>query len=171
MNLNLIVALDREGGFGKEGKIPWHFKSDFKHFQTMTKGHVCVMGRKTYEDMAEIMKLRGKNIKDGILPDRKSYMVSTVRKKAKGVTVVKSLDEVIANHPNDQIWVLGGELLFKEALEKRANAYVTAIDGVYQCDRFFPTDVLEQKYNIVEGRREIENDVMLYFMKYEVKPT
>lgn len=168
--LNLIVALDKKGGYAKENKIPWHFKCDFKHFQNMTKGHVCVMGRTTYEDMAEMMKARGKDIKDGILPERKSYMLSTVRKRAKGVTVATNIQEVIDKHPNEQIWVLGGERLFKEALEKNATAYVTVIDNDFQCDKLFPVDILDQRYNIVDGRREVENDVTLMFVKYEVKP-
>lgn len=168
--LNIIVALDKNGGYAKENKIPWHFKSDFKHFQNMTKGHICVMGRTTYEDMAEMMKARGKDIKDGILPDRVSYMLSSVRKKAKGVKVVKTLQEVIDANPDKQIWVLGGERLFKQGLDLGATAYVTVIDNDYQCDKFFPVEILEEKYNIVDGRREEENDVKLMFMKYERKP-
>lgn len=169
-NLNIIVAVDREGGFGKAGKIPWHFKTDFKHFQDLTKGHVCVMGRATYDDMVEIMKARGKDFKDGILPNRKSYMLSSVRKKAKGVTVASSLQDVIDKHPNEQVWILGGERLFQEGLERGACVHLTAIDGIYCCDRFFPTDTLVKQYNIIAGRREKENDVTLHFMTYEVKP-
>lgn len=168
--LNFIVALDKQGGYARENKIPWHFKCDFKHFQNMTKGHICVMGRTTYEDMAEMMKARGKDIKDGILPDRTSYMLSSVKKKAKGVKVVKSIQEVMDKHPDEQIWILGGERLFKEALELGATGYVTVIPNDYQCDKFFPVESLEEKYNIVEGRREEENDVKLMFMKYERKP-
>jgi len=170
VKINLIVAVDKNGGFGKEGKIPWHFKCDFKHFQNMTKGHICVMGRTTYEDMAEMMKARGKDIKDGILPERKSYMLSSVRKKAKGVTVAKTLQEVIDKHPDEEIWILGGERLFKEGLDLRATAYVTVIDNDYKCDRFFPVETLQDYYNIVDGRREEENSVKLMFMKYEAKP-
>lgn len=170
-NLNIIVALDMKGGYCKDSKIPWYFKSDFKHFQNMTKGHICAMGRTTYEDVAEIMKSRGKDIKDGILPDRNSYMLSTVRKKAKGVTVVKSLQEVIDKHPNEQIWILGGERLFKEGLDRNATVYVTAIEKDYGCDKFFPVDILMNQYNIVEGRSEIENDVKLRYVKYENKPS
>lgn len=168
--INVIVAVDKQGGYAKGNKIPWHFKTDFKQFQNKTKGHVCVMGRTTYEDMVEMMKARGRDIKDGILPERTSYMLSSTRKKAKGVTVAKSLQEVIDKHPDQQIWVLGGEQLFKEALEKGAKAYVTVIDKDYECDKFFPVEILEEKYNIVMGSREVENDVTLMFMTYEVKP-
>lgn len=53
---NIIVAVDCEGGFGKEGKIPWFLPEDFEHFKNMTTGHVCVMGRRTYEEMLETRK-------------------------------------------------------------------------------------------------------------------
>lgn len=50
-SLQMIAAVDYSGGFARNGKIPWHFKEDFQHFQNITKGHTCIMGRKTYEDM------------------------------------------------------------------------------------------------------------------------
>ena len=60
MALHIIAAVDKTSGFGFEGKIPWNFPEDFKHFQDTTKGHVCVMGRHTYTDMLEIAKARGR---------------------------------------------------------------------------------------------------------------
>jgi dihydrofolate reductase len=70
-NVNIIVAVDDAGGFGKDGKIPWHFPEDFKRFKEITKDSVCVMGRNTYEDMLEMVKSRKKdpNVKiETILP-------------------------------------------------------------------------------------------------------
>ena len=58
LDVEIIVAVDEDGGFGKDGKIPWHYSEDLKHFKEVTTGHVCIMGRKTYEDMLEMRKAR-----------------------------------------------------------------------------------------------------------------
>src|SRR5947207_4192516 len=43
-----IVAIDRNGAIGKDGKLPWHYSSDMKFFKGTTTGHACVMGHKTW---------------------------------------------------------------------------------------------------------------------------
>ena len=42
----IIVAFDEQTGFGKDGKIPWHYPRDLKHFKNTTSGAALVMGRK-----------------------------------------------------------------------------------------------------------------------------
>ncbi len=130
--MSIIVALDERGGFGKDGKIPWHFPEDFKHFQEVTKGHVCVMGRKTYEDMLEMRlereakKAKGnKAIKEyltvqnngetpsmetldtsikEILPGRLSFVVTSDKNfKAPGATVVSGLREAVQSLSEDDM--------------------------------------------------------------------
>ena len=53
--MEIIVAVDEHGGFGKDGKIPWYFKEDLKRFKEITSGHICIMGRRTYDDMLQMM--------------------------------------------------------------------------------------------------------------------
>lgn len=36
---------------GSENKLPWHLKSDLRHFRDTTSDHVVIMGRKTYESI------------------------------------------------------------------------------------------------------------------------
>jgi dihydrofolate reductase len=55
INLEIIAAVDYKGGFTRKGKIPWYFKKDFQHFKNTTTGHICIMGRKTYEDILRIV--------------------------------------------------------------------------------------------------------------------
>ena len=96
--VNIIVAVDETGGFGKDGKIPWNFPEDLKHFQSITKGSTCIMGRKTYQDMLEMVveRKRKKSPKekiikiDSILPGRECFVVSRTLKNVQGATVVVS---------------------------------------------------------------------------------
>lgn len=35
--MNLIVAMDAEGGIGKNGVLPWRIKKDMQYFASVTK--------------------------------------------------------------------------------------------------------------------------------------
>jgi len=170
--LSLIVAVDTDGGFGKDGKIPWYFPSDLKHFQTTTMGGICIMGRKTYTDMFEMIQpKRGsppEQIDNPILKGRESYVVtSNPDLEIHGATSVKSIHQAI-NHlaigDNREVFVIGGERMYIEALAFTQIIYMTVVKGKpYDCDRFFPIQVLNKKFEIVEGT-ETDN---LYFTKYK----
>src|SRR5258705_10053020 len=43
-----IVAVDRNGAIGKDGRLPWHYSADMKFFKETTTGHACVMGYNTW---------------------------------------------------------------------------------------------------------------------------
>lgn len=168
--LAIIVAVDQRGGFAKDFKIPWNFPEDFKHFQKTTKGHVCVMGRHTYEEILERRKARDqeKNITspiDQILPDRESYVVTTSTMEMPGATKVEGLRIVGDNLKDDDrtIFVLGGRRLFVEALAHTQTVYMTIIKQQYNCDMFFPVDYIDKNFKIIDGS---QNDDM-YFIKYE----
>lgn len=172
-NLNpmaIIIAVDYEGGFGKSGKIPWYFPEDLKHFKNTTKGHPCVMGRKTYVDMLEMRKARSKEkdqVISEILPGRQSFVVTSNSSfNAPGASVVPGIREAVQsldNGDNRTIFVLGGYRMFIEALNWVDHIYMTLVNGSYDCDRFFPVDRINKKFTIVSGE-ETEN---LKFITYK----
>jgi thymidylate synthase len=51
--VNFIVATDNKGGIGKNGLLPWNISEELKYFQRITKGHIVVMGSKTYFSIPE----------------------------------------------------------------------------------------------------------------------
>ena len=65
--INIIVATDEKHGIGKDGKIPWHFRSEMKYFSETTrstknlnKQNAVIMGRKTWESLPP----KSKGLKD-----------------------------------------------------------------------------------------------------------
>ena len=44
------MATDPNGCIGKDGALPWNYPEEFQHFLSTTKGHVMIMGRKSYLD-------------------------------------------------------------------------------------------------------------------------
>jgi dihydrofolate reductase len=170
--LSLIVAVDKEGGFGKDGKIPWFFPEDLKHFQTVTKGGVCIMGRRTYTDMFEMIQSKRKDpegqIDDPILKDRESYVVtSNPDFEAHGATAVSGIHQAIQCLEKDDqrtVFVIGGERMYIEALAFTQTIYMTVVKGKsYGCDRFFPIQILNKKFEIVDGSETDD----LYFTTYK----
>lgn len=177
--VSLVVAVDNTGGFGRQGKIPWHFPEDLKHFQEITTGGVCIMGRKTAEDLLTYAQKRWK-VREGyssrdrerdteereLLPNRECIVLSGKKKlKIEGASVHPSIRSAIESLPSNdtrEIFVIGGEKVFVEALAWTKKIYLTIIKGNYYCDRHFPTKVLTDQFVITDAK---ETDDM-YFVEY-----
>ena len=179
MNINLIVAVDESGGFGKNGKIPWNIPEDMKHFKEVTTGHVCVMGRRTYQDMLEMHKERTvknksneKRMTDSadfsILPNRDSYVATRSKElQFSGAKQVSGVSEVISKFQKTdrEVFVLGGYRMFIEAFAYQPTVYMTIIKGpTYGCTSHFPIQLLKN-YTIIDGKETDE----CYFVVYKHK--
>lgn len=143
----VIAAVDLQGGFAKNGEIPWHFPTDLKWFANRTRGHVCVMGRTTYED---INKRLGEKAEKSVLPGRKCFVVSTTLEELPNATVVKSLGDV-GNYLSDgdvdkTIFIIGGERLFVEGISIAEQVILTIVNSEYNCDKFFPVWYVQQHF-------------------------
>lgn len=156
--LSIVVAVDQQGGFGKDGKIPWHVPEDLKHFKSITKGGVCIMGRRTYEDMFEMIKSRQKKKKTlkNILPNRESIVLTSNEKlNVEGATIASSLVEAVQSLKADdtrEIFAIGGARVFTEALIWTTTIYMTIIKGnTYNCDRFFPLEYVKSYFKLIKG--------------------
>lgn len=171
-NLNIIMCVDNSGGFSKNGSIPWidqngknKYSEDFKHFKKITNGGICVMGRRTYEDMVRVFNSRNKTIGEHILPGRKSYVLSRSGNfDMVGVEHAVDIRQVYEKEKgNGNIYILGGEKPIYTALPFTSHIFLTVLKENYNCDIFFPINHL-QKYFVIESGEEKEN---LYFLKYK----
>jgi dihydrofolate reductase len=167
---SIIVALDECGGFAKDGKIPWvdepQGKEDLKHFQQITKGGICIMGRNTYDDLLRMM-LKRKKIEDieDILPNRTSFVVTSRGGETRGAQKVFGLRDVIhelQDTDRREIFILGGYRLFVESMPFVNRIYVTLFPGDYRCDSHFPINSFG-KFRIVAGDRSGD----LKFINYQ----
>lgn len=164
--LNIIVCIDSARGFAKNGKIPWHFKKDLAHFKRTTKGHYCIMGRRTFEDMVKSLeKRKGRSLRyaEPVLPGRESIVLSrNGAYDAVGHKVHSELQLALDKTCTDsskEIFILGGDKLFTEALPITKRIYMTIIDREYGCDQTFPglgvpLDYIEKNFRLAEFRSE-----------------
>ena len=162
--MNLIVAADKNWGIGKDNKLLVSIPSDMKFFRTQTTGKVVVMGRKTLESFPNQMPL--KNRTNIILTRNPGYSV-------KGGTVVHSLDELteaLKPYEEEEIYVIGGDSIYKLLLPYCSTAHVTSIDFAFEADSFFPNLDEDGEWEIT-GKSEEQTyfDLEYEFVKYERK--
>ncbi|MCA9978331.1 MAG: type 3 dihydrofolate reductase [Anaerolineales bacterium] len=126
-----VVAMDKQGVIGVNGRIPWHLPDDMKWFREVTMGKPVIMGRKTYESIpARFRPLRGRH--NIVITRQPDY-------DAPGATVVHTIQEALAAAGDVQEIVIGGGGVLYEALLPQANRlYLTLVDGTFPGDTFFP---------------------------------
>ncbi len=130
--ISLIVAYDENHMIGSKGKLPWHFKEDLAYFKRMTEHHTCVMGRITYESILSTLKKP--------LPNRKNIVVTRQNLTDKGIELVHDFEAFLETHKEteEEIFVIGGRLIYAMALPYAKRLYITHIEGSYEGDTYFP---------------------------------
>lgn len=148
---SVIVAVDEEGAFSKDGKIPWHYPEDFKWFQSQTKGHICVMGRTTYDDITNHL---GDKAAESVLPGRRCFVVTSTPLPQNNATAVSSISEVdkyLTPEDAEQgkiVFFIGGERIYREGIAKASTAFVTIVNKNVEGDRHFPTNYLMKHFTV-----------------------
>jgi dihydrofolate reductase len=126
--VSLIVAVAHNRVIGVNNTLPWHLPEDLKRFRALTTGHHIIMGRKTYESLGRL------------LPDRTTVIVTrNANYHVEGALTASSLQAAIALcQQDDEVFVIGGAELYKDALKLADKLYLTEIDLQVEGDAFFP---------------------------------
>ncbi len=146
--MNLIVAVDENFGIGNEGNLLTYIPEDLEYFKKKTIGKVVVMGRTTLESLPNKTAL--KNRTNIILTRDKNYKVED----AIVVNSLETLFEVLKSYNSKDIYIIGGECIYRELESYCEFAYVTKINKTYKSDRQF-LNIDEDKKWILENRGEI----------------
>lgn len=129
MTINIIAAVAQNNAIGYENKLLYHIKADMQRFRQLTLGHTVIMGRKTFESLP-----------GGALPDRRNIVLSRSAKEHTGCETYTSLDEALSHCGRDgEVFIIGGESLYRGALPKADMLYMTEIESTPEhADAFFP---------------------------------
>ena len=162
--MNLIVAVDKNWGIGYKGTQPVEIPMDRKFFREVTSGNVVVLGRKTLETFPNGLPLMNRtNI---VLTENRDF-------KVKGAIVCHSVEEVLEelkNYADEDVYVVGGESIYRQFLPYCNVAHVTKIDYEYQVDRYFPNlDEMEDWVITADSDEQTYFDLEYTFVKYEKK--
>ena len=162
--MNLIVAVDENWAIGYKNELLIRIPADMKMFREETTGKVVVMGRKTLESFPGQRPLpKRTNI---VLTKNKDYKV----KDAEVVHSIEELLEELKKYPDEEIYITGGETVYRQMLPYCDVAHVTRIDRKYEADAFFPNLEEEGNWEITaESDEQSYFDTTYTFVKYERK--
>ena len=160
--MKLIVAADKNWAIGKNGQLLVRISNDMKNFRQLTEGNVVVMGRKTLESFPNGLPLAMRtNI---VLTRKPDYQV-------KGALIFRSVEDVLEElkkYDSEDIYVIGGEEIYREFLPYCDVAHVTKIDHEYLADAFFPNLDQEKDWVITaDSEEQTYFDLEYTFLRYE----
>ena len=164
MKIAIVVAYDKNRGIGTGGDLPWgrSLPADLAHFKELTTGGAVVMGRKTYE-----------SIGGRPLPNRKNIVLSTGEVvSAIGAKNFAQALQLASEEPNQDIFVIGGERVFAEALPEVDTIYATEVDYSFSdADVFFPQINVNQWEEISRTSQKAneQNKYSFDFVEYRRK--
>lgn len=146
--MNMIVAVDSNWAIGHKGKLLVSIPEDMQFFRRETTGKVVVMGRKTLESFPNGLPL--KNRVNVVITKDKEYNV-------KDAIICHSIEEaleVLKQYNDEDIYVIGGESVYRQFLPYCSVAHVTKINYSYDADTYFPNLDEMDEWTIEESSDE-----------------
>ena len=160
--MNLIVAVDNNWAIGYQGELLVSIPNDHKMFRELTTGHVVVLGRKTLATFPQGLPL--KNRTNIILSTNPDYQV----KDAEVAHSIEEFLELAKQYDTEDIYIIGGDSIYKQLLPYCDVAHVTKIDHEYQADAYFPNLDDDPEWQITADSDEMTYfDICYRFIKYE----
>ena len=160
--MNLIAAVDENWAIGNKNKLLVSIPADMKFFRETTVNKVVVMGRKTLESFPGGQPLKKRtNI---VLTRDKNYKV----KDAIVVHSVEALLEELKKYDEEDIYVIGGDSIYKQMLPYCKLAHITRIHHAYEADTYFPNlDEMEEWDITGISDEQTYFDLEYEFVRYE----
>ena len=162
--VSIVVAIDEAGGIGKENNLMWNIPSDLRRFKQITTkeqfginnniNNIVVMGKRTYDSIGRE------------LPDRVNVILSLKDKHSYSIKFEDVLD-YNERFPEEEIFVIGGEQIYKQFLPYADKIYLTRVRGDFGADKFFYFD--EDMYELTyRSGVQHENGYEFEFLEYEI---
>ena len=158
--MNLIAAVDKNWAIGLKNKLLVSIPADMKFFRETTTGKVVVMGRKTLESFPNQRPL--KNRVNIVLTKDEAYQDNVIM-------AGKITDrEELAKYPSEDIYVIGGESIYRQLVDECDVAHITKIDYAYEADAYFPNLDEKEEWEITaDSEEQTYFDLEYQFLKYE----
>lgn len=132
-----LLAVDKNFGIGKDGKLPWHHnKHDMKFFKLLTDGGKVVMGRSTWDSLP---------VKP--LPNRDNYVLTNNGSCLVGATRISENDPLPID-TNKHTFIIGGNKTILHFGNKIDAIVLSHIDGEFECDTFLDNGALKEMHLI-----------------------
>jgi len=161
--MKAIVVVDENWSIGREGGLLVHLSGDLKYFKQRTMGKTMVLGRKTLESFPGGKPLPGRpNL---VLTRNPEY-------RPEGVQIFNSKEELMEylGPDTDDVFVCGGENIYRQFLDDCDQFYVTKIYDSFPADRSFPDlDKMDDLEVTWESDVQEEKGIRYQFFEYTRK--
>ena len=159
--ITLIAAIGKNNELGKNNDLLWTLPADMKHFKETTSLHTVIMGRKTFESIGKP------------LPNRRNVVITRdANYKREGTEVVHSFSDALDLFPdkNEEIFIIGGAEIYKQAMPVADKLYITHVDAEDKdADAFFH-EIIPIVWNEIshdEHKKDDKNPFNYTFSIYE----
>ncbi len=160
--MNIIVAVDKNWGIGKTNQLLDSIPEDMKFFRETTRGKAVIMGKNTFLSFPNQKPLPNRlNI---VLTHDKSFC-------REGIEVCDNLSSAVElakkNYADEDIFIIGGDSVYRQAEPFCSVAFVTKIDKSYDADAFMVNlDRLDAWKIESENKLTTEKGLDLNFVRY-----
>jgi len=159
--MNIIAAVSENWGIGRGNDLLFHIPEDMKFFRKMTKDKTVILGRKNLESFPGGKPLKG----------RRHLLLTTNRDyEAEGVEIFHNVQDILREAGKlspDDVWVIGGGMIYEEFLPYCEKAYITKVQAAVPADVFFPDLDADPGWVLTEqGGEMTEGDLSYCFCVY-----
>ncbi len=156
-----IVAVDKNWGIGKNNDLLFSLPADMAYFREQTKGKVVVMGSKTLKSFPNSKPLK----------NRVNIVFHRGNEVFEGCTVVKDINElekVLREYNFDDVFVIGGAIIYKMLLNYCDEFLITKVDADGGAEVFFENLDKLDNWECVKESEPIEtNGYNISFTTYK----
>lgn len=161
--INCIVAVDQNQGIGLNNSMPWpHLKGDMSWFKKSTTGQIVIMGTNTWKSL---------NYKP--LPNR----INVVLSRTHNYSGPNAADHTFSDPENalvfcdreyqdKEIFIIGGSAIYEIYMPLIQIFYVTEIDEVYNCDKFFNLKYVQNNFTKVKEHAKFTDPISYTIKEY-----
>ena len=159
--MKAIVAVDKKWGIGKKNDLLFHLKADMAYFKEKTTGKTVVMGSNT------LLSFPGRKP----LKNRNNIVLWPGGKPVDGCQTVQTLEELfdsIKQYAPDDVFVIGGAMMYRTMLPYCSEVLVTKVDADGEAEVFFENlDALPNWKMVEEGDPVQDNGYEIRFTVYQ----
>lgn len=157
--MRAIVVVDKHWGIGRQNDLLFSLPADMKHFRETTAGKVVVMGSNTLLSFPG-----GKPLKN------RTNIVLWPGGAREDCTVVQTLAQLLSllqSYPPEDVFVIGGAMLYRTLLPYCSGAIVTKVDADGGAEVFFENLDALPNWSLSEVSQPVEtNGYTIRFCRY-----
>ncbi len=160
--MKAIVCVDLKWGIGKKNDLLFSLKKDMAFFREKTMGKTVVMGGNT------LLSFPGSKP----LKNRTNIVISDVftRDDCICVATFDDLKAELKKYDTDDLYVIGGAMMYKTMLPYCDTVYVTKVDADGGAEVFYPNlDQMDNWYIESASQPEEDNGYQISFVTYHNK--